>query len=215
MKFFLIILLLVFILKNLGYFFDITQKPINSDVIICMGGGHGERLKKSLELLERGFSKSSFILSSDANEKERKRKILTNNEEKKVNFLKFSKNTYEELFLLKDFAVKNNYKKILIVSSPTHSRRIDFLIKNYINLKEEKIEYKLISSEINWWNKENYYTNKKAINSIIHESLKLVYNIVKYSFINKYLTETQIEAILVIEKKILIQLNKMTIFFSK
>ena len=40
----------IFIFLNLGKFLNVTGEPVNSDVIVSLGGGDLERIKKAIEL---------------------------------------------------------------------------------------------------------------------------------------------------------------------
>lgn len=203
-----------FILITIGSFFDISTKPQKSDIIVCMGGGNGERLQKSIQLLNKNYSFVPYIISSDANEKDRKRKnsVLEKSNFANIKYLNFSKNTYEELKVIKIFMKNNNYKKVLIVSSPPHSRRINFLINNYIKFKDLNIKYTVVSSDTDWWDKNNIFKSKKAIKSIISESFKLTYNFLYYSFISKLDISQENEKLLDSYKKYFIK--KLNRFFT-
>lgn len=186
----LIIIFILFLLfyakNNLGYFYDISVSSVDKgDVIICMGGGNGKRLKKSIEIFKKINPKYHYVLSSDANQKDRDRKntILIKENFKRIKYLSFTKNTYEELKIIKDFIQKNNLNNIIFISEPTHSRRIDILIKNFYKFNELNIKYTIISYNSVWWDKNNIFKSKKSIKSIIIETTKIIYNLIYYNLI--------------------------------
>jgi len=45
--------LLVFM--NLGNFIDVTQKPVQADIIVSLGGGSGCRIQTALSLYKNGY----------------------------------------------------------------------------------------------------------------------------------------------------------------
>ena len=47
---------------NLGKWLDVTQKPVNSDLVVCLGGGTIDRVKKSIELFEKGYANKFLLL---------------------------------------------------------------------------------------------------------------------------------------------------------
>jgi putative ribosome biogenesis GTPase RsgA len=206
-------LIIYIVISNLGYFLDITTNKIKkSDVIICMGGGSGDRLRKSIQLYKLRKSEYNYILSIDANIKDRNRKnkVLIEKDFKNIEYLDFVKNTYEELLLIKRIVLKNKYKNIIIVSTPAHSRRIDLLIKMYLNFKKNNISYTLVSSDLKWWNKNNLLDNKKSIKAGISELSKITYNIIYYSLISKLnLSEESINNLDKFKKIFTSNLNKL------
>ena len=76
----------------------------------------------------------------------------------------------------------NNYKSITIVSDPYHTRRIEILA-NLFDFKKSGIELNIIGTDLNWWNKSNYYKEKKAIKAAFTELIKIPYNFIKYGLL--------------------------------
>lgn len=213
----LLTFLIFYFFKNLGNIIDITTNPIKSQIIVCMGGGKGERLKKSISLLKDGYSSNMLIISSDSNKKDRakKLKIIRNTpNSNKIVFLEFTKNTFNELTLLKKYLIDNNYNNVIIVSHPSHSRRIDLIIKNFLKYDNNKIEYALVSSGIESWNKKYYFNNKKSLNIAIHELIKINFNVIYYGIlINFDENERIIELINKYKYKFSVNLHKFLSFF--
>ncbi|MCK5536878.1 MAG: hypothetical protein KAI79_08625 [Bacteroidales bacterium] len=55
-------LLLIFVFLNSGIWIDVTEKPVKSDIIVCLGGGTIERVKKSIELLNGSYAQKDVFL---------------------------------------------------------------------------------------------------------------------------------------------------------
>ena len=55
-------LLFSFSFLNLGKWLDVTEKPQRSDIIVCLGGGTLERVKKSIELYKNGYAKHREVI---------------------------------------------------------------------------------------------------------------------------------------------------------
>lgn len=61
--FILFIIFSIFVFFNLGNFLDATEKPSQSDLLVCLGGGdHMNRTRKSAELIESNLVKSNTII---------------------------------------------------------------------------------------------------------------------------------------------------------
>jgi hypothetical protein len=202
---------IILIVLNLGFFFDITKVATKSDIILCLGGGKGDRIKKSIDLLNNNFSKNNLIYSSDDNQKDRNIKLsYLEKYNSNIIFTNFVSNTYNELFLIKKIMIENKFNSVLIVTTPPHSRRVNFLINQYVDFKSSNLTYTVVSSSPEWWNKKYYYKNNKAINFVIHEIFKLTYNLIDYS-IFKYFSfeESTLFKIDELKKTFTKKLNKL------
>lgn len=103
------------------------------------------------------------------------------------------KNTMDEMIYINNLIKNNSYKSILIVTSPTHSRRVDFLIKKF---NPELInKYTIVSSNPPWWHKNFYFLNLKAISLSFLEFFKLIHNYIKYNFLENTKLERYLDFI--------------------
>ena len=175
-----------FLFVNLGLFFDVTKKPKKTDVIVCLGGGGIERVTKSLELYLKGYSKSGKIIltgSTSLYKKENKITFLVRHgiPREKIIFLKKTYNTMNEVLALKNFLLKNNMKSAMFISDPPHSRRIMLLVNTIAKYKRSGLSCIIVSSGVQWWDKEHYYNSNKAIRFVTLELFKLPYNYLAYA----------------------------------
>jgi len=184
----LIIFIFIYLIKNLGFYFDITKEPSKADIIICLGGGNGERLQKAIKLLKKNYSKNNKIIltSKYKDEISKKHTILIENNINKKNIITTDKtsNTLEELLFAKKILDAHNYNSINIISTNAHSKRISLLIKYFIKSNNSSITYNFVGTNPDWWNKEKYYTEKKAVFFVLKEFLKIIYNLIFYTLDN-------------------------------
>ena len=65
-KFFIVLLVvfegIAFSLPYLGDMLDVTQTPYPSQLVVCLGGGTIDRVKKSVALIEQGYVSSKKLL---------------------------------------------------------------------------------------------------------------------------------------------------------
>lgn len=190
--FFLILIVLFF---NLGKFLDISQEPIKSDVIFCLGGGEKERLLKAIELYETNFSRNNIIILTGNDKKIYLENYIKNHN---INLIREinTKSTEEEVKFIKNYLTKNALSEAIIVTDAPHTRRIQYLI-NKINLTENDkyLKFHLVKTNNNWWDKKYYFLNKKAQIFVLSESLKITYSFIKYDLfvrfgLTKYFNET-------------------------
>ena len=177
---------------NLGNFVDVTQKPVQADIIVSLGGDYsGCRLKKALKLYKNGYSKSVKLIytsrdsvSKSLEESGSRRQYLLNNGVAENNIVNIDRsmisNTMEEVLFIKKYMLYHNYKSVLIVSHPQHSRRIQTLAQNIADYKSSDLNLTIVSCNPGWWNASEYYKNKTSLIVTKDEIVKLIYNFFKY-----------------------------------
>jgi len=188
-----IILILLFLFSILVFIFakttDVTQAPQKADLIVCLGGGYIERLNKGIELYKDGFADKLMFTGPGIG--------LSNNDDKigfwkipffekngipskAIIFLENLQNTYAEIKKIKEYMLEHNYKRVLIVSDPPHSKRIRYLV-NLFQYKENKLEAKIIGSDVLWWNENQYIDSFRSFWEAMKEMIGLGYYYVRYS----------------------------------
>ena len=166
--------ILIFIFLNLGKWVDVTKKPIKSDIVICLGGGTIDRVKKSIKLTEEDYVSSNKLLligESWYNQPYLKK----NYPQLSVEIDESSKNTKDEILFIQRYMKKYNYKSALIVTDPPHSRRVKLLTSILLE-EDNSIKYYIISSDVKWWNARNYYLDEHARSFVFYESMKILYH---------------------------------------
>lgn len=182
---------------NLGRFFDITVEPKKADIIVYLGGGWAERLKKSLELYKFGYSKTNKIIftgsligrlsEKDLNGFYKKKYLIKHGiPEQNIIYAENTKNTMGEVLFIKNYMLEHHYKSVIFVSDPPHSRRIMFLAKVINNYDDANLSCAVVGSDVKWWDRIHYYKNKKARSAIISEITKLVHNTIAYGVLQKF-----------------------------
>jgi len=169
-----LIMVLIFSFLNLGKWVDVTKKPIESDIVICLGGGTIDRVKKSVKLIEKGYvSTNKFLMIGESwyNQPYLKK----NYPDISVDIDETSKNTKEEVLFIKKYMKKHNYKSALIVTDPPHSRRVKLLTSILLD-EDNSIMYYMVSSDVKWWNARYYYLNTQARSFVFYESMKIFYH---------------------------------------
>jgi uncharacterized SAM-binding protein YcdF (DUF218 family) len=183
------IILGTFIILNLGNFLDISEAPKKSDVIVSLGGGDLDRVKKSLELYKKDFSTKNILILTGNNENinDPRIKYIKTNNTSKINIIETfdTKNTYEEMIFIKKFLIEKNYTSAIIVSDAPHSKRISYLLNTIKIENSSNLEFNIVSSSGQWWNKELYYKNIRARIFAALEGLKLLSSYFRYGIIEK------------------------------
>ncbi len=184
-----VILYVIFI--NLGKFFNVSQPPYKSDVIVCLGGGSGERVERTLQLYQQGYSRfqkiiltGSIEVRGNRNLRNKRQYLIDNGVPKdKILFLPKTTNTMKEMRILKHYLLDHHLQSVMIVSDPPHSRRIMFLANSIAHYRDNGLSVRVVSSHPQWWNQQEFYKNRKALSYVVAEIIKFPTNILVYMVI--------------------------------
>lgn len=173
-----------FIILNLGKFLDISEEPKKSDIIVSLGGGDLDRIKKSIDLYNKDFSTKKILILTGINDNinDPRIKYIKTINTSEINIIEIfdTKNTYEEMVFIKTFLIEKNYTSAIIVSDAPHSRRINYLLNTIKVKNSSNLEFNIVSSSAKWWNKETYYKNIRAKVFASSELIKLLFSYVRY-----------------------------------
>jgi len=169
---------------NYGKWIDATVEPVKADLVVCLGGGTVERVKKSISLVKQGYVKQDvFLLLGESWYNQPY--IRKSHPELKVEIDESPTNTKEEVLFIKKYMVENGYRNALVVTDPPHSRRVS-LLNTILSVKgDDEITFHMIGSDVKWWHKEKYYDHKHSGDQVFIESMKILYSVVVYGVLNK------------------------------
>ncbi len=174
-----LLLLCTFIFFNLGKWIDVTEKPVKSDIIVCLGGGTIDRVKKSIELLEDGYaSRQLFLLVGESWYNQDY--IAKHHPGISMVIDEAPKDTREEVLFIKQYMKDHGYKSALIVTDPPHSGRVQLLISLLSVDGDEMMTFRMIHSGVEWWDKMYYYENEQAGNFVKSEIIRIIYRYFSY-----------------------------------
>ncbi len=169
---------------NYGHWMDATQEPVKSDVIVCLGGGTPERLNRAVELYQKGYSKStSMMLVGESYDT--KEYLQTTYPQTPIVQHHAPKNTKEEVAYIKRYMLQQGYKTALVVTDPPHSRRVSVLGSVLSVEDESDLTLRMVSSEVNWWKAKSYYNDERSGETVLSESMRILYSILCYGIVEK------------------------------
>jgi uncharacterized SAM-binding protein YcdF (DUF218 family) len=122
------------LLLFLPRFLVVANEPFKADAVVVLGGdSDGSRLRRGLELVEQGWA-SRLILTSGKKEGwlrvAKKYCPDCRLEEREVTYLEGSVDTRTDAQLSLDHCRVNGWRKVLVVTSPYHSRRSRFVFND-------------------------------------------------------------------------------------
>ena len=184
------------ILTYAGNYLVLEHKPEKADLIVCLGGNNIERgLSVSdaynadlapLIYLSRPQVSDGYDVLEDKNVKypeeadllEMFLKDLKIPEKAVIRDDTYVENTFDEALLVKKEVVKRGFKSLVIITSPTHSRRAWRTYKKVFEGTDVKI-YSLPSS-YSKYNPENYWHERKYLKDVVLEYQKFLFYVLKY-----------------------------------
>lgn len=169
---------------SVGKYIDVTQKPVESDLIVCLGGGTPERVQKSIALYTEGYSKQQLLLFPGEPYANRNY-IRKHNPEIRFVLNPNAKNTADEVRFVKKYMSEHHYDSVIIVSDPPHTRRVKILTDLISVKNDEKFSYVFVSSDVLWWDRDRYWKNPRASHFVKHEILRIPYTYVYYGLLEK------------------------------
>jgi len=181
---FLLFVVLPLAFLNFGKWIDATVEPVKADIVVCLGGGTVERVKKSIALIEQGYvDKDVFLLLGESWYNQPY--IRKNHPELKVEIEEEPTSTKEEVLFIKKYMVENGYKTALVVTDPPHTRRVSILNAILSVEGDEGLAFHMIDSDVTWWHKEKYYDHLRSGKAVLNESMKILYSIVVYGILHR------------------------------
>ena len=207
------ILIFVIIFFKAGAYFDITQKYVKSDLIVCLGGGGGnKRIQKSIDLYNEEYSKEKLLLVGKSDSQ--KKYLMEYYSEIKYIIGPHYNNTAKEIQFIKKYMVENHYKSVIIVSDPPHSRRVKILTDLISVKNDENFSYTFVSSNVSWWNIDQYYQHPHALKFVFSETLKILYVYFNYGLMENLGIALNESEYLVLKKKFKVFRRDIVSFFE-
>jgi uncharacterized SAM-binding protein YcdF (DUF218 family) len=128
-----ITLLLLF----LPQFLVVTHEPVKADAVIVLGGDpDGSRLRRGVELVDQGWAPRLILVSGSKKgwlHVERRFCPDCRLEKREVVYLEGSVDTRTDARLSLEHCRKEGLQKVLVVTSPYHSRRSQFVFNDLYN----------------------------------------------------------------------------------
>lgn len=166
----------------------IQDRPEKVDVIICLGGGTGERLQKTIELYKKGYAPRVVLTVSGIRDPEfrafaidLKRQFLIHKGIPPGSIVSEfeSTGTYSEAKNIENFMTSNNLHSAIVVSDAHHMRRVSYVFKKVFDKGNDNMKVLFVPSDKKW-PEGPWWTNEESLVFVFNEVLKLGYYWVKY-----------------------------------
>lgn len=194
---FISIIALIFIFKNsilqsFSNYLIINQPLSKTEWLVILSGNAFDRCKKGAKLYQEkwvqkillvGGVKSNDVKALDLDyfESDICKINLTKHysiPDSAITVLHIGTSTFEEVQAIKDFCIKNNIKKIAIVSSSFHTRRILQVCNKF--LKPENIEFTIVPAPSSQYEENTWWQSEQGLLALQAEYIKQMYYLIKH-----------------------------------
>lgn len=183
------------ILTQLGKYLVVQHPPAKSDLIVCLAGGDVERGLATADLFAKGLASRIFIAREplpDGFETLKQKGIaypesidllmmilkgLGVPETAVIRGDQPVQSTFEEAERVGDLIKEKKFRSLILVTSPTHSRRAWLTFRQVIPDKDFRIT--VIPTPYSKFRAEDWWKTRKYVREVILEYQKLIYYKVK------------------------------------
>lgn len=186
------------LLTRLGGFLVVSHELERSDLIVCLSGRAVERGLAAADVYRGGFAPRVFIapeplpdgfealaghgievpLSIDI-----LRRILTEMEVPEESVIEAGLNagsTISEAMMVRALALEKGYSSIIVVTSPTHTRRAWWTFLHVF--EKEDVRLSMHPTSYSGFRPEDWWKTRRYIRDVVSEYQKIVFYVLKYYF---------------------------------
>jgi hypothetical protein len=164
-----------------------ASAPSKADAIVILGGGKGDRVKKSLDLYREGYARNIVLTGIKLSHAKSHQGMTDSRAEflikhqvrlEEISYLIPSENSWEEAQSTQRMMQQRGWKDVIVVSDPPHMLRLSYswgkAFRGYPK------HFTLVATEPAWWSPLTWWDNKTSAIFVLSEFLKLSYYAVSY-----------------------------------
>ena len=164
--------------------------PNEADAIVVLGGGSGDRVARSLQLLEAGYAPQLVLTGATPDgvagtpgvheiQDARADFLLRNKvQPDKIHYVFPSSNSWQEAHSTLELMQDMGWSRVIVVSDPPHMLRLAYTWRRAFRSHSQS--FILVATEPAWWNPVLWWRNQSSFTFVASEIVKLVYYVVKY-----------------------------------
>jgi uncharacterized SAM-binding protein YcdF (DUF218 family) len=189
-----------YLLRQIGHFLVLEQKPQKSDIIVVLNGRDTERSLAAVDMYKTGYGKLIVIargpkqpgcgefwkrVGKDFNSKVFFQRSVEAMGIPRDSFMQIGEgvhSTFDEAKAARTFLKEKGYKSILLVTSKWHSRRAYLTFTSVFgeNERVEEIRITCHPSKYDTFNPDAWWKNEAGAEIVLGEYLRLIYYILTF-----------------------------------
>ena len=183
------------VLTAIGQYLVVSYPPEKSDLIVCLGGNNVERGLATAEAYKMGLAPKIYIVREELPDGYRELKQRGIQYPESIDLLVMilkglgvpeeavirgdvqSRSTWEEAELVKALAERMNYKSIILITSPTHTRRTYLSFRKIMGEKEYRLF--IVPSPYSEFKPDTWWQSRRHAREVLLEYQKLLHYALK------------------------------------
>ena len=183
------------VLTAIGQYLVVSYPPEKSDLIVCLGGNNVERGLATAEAYKMGLAPKIYIVREELPDGYRELKQRGIQYPESIDLLVMilkglgvpeeavirgdvqSRSTWEEAELVKALAERMNYKSIILITSPTHTRRTYLSFRKIMGEKEYRLF--IVPSPYSEFKPDTWWQSRRHAREVLFEYQKLLHYALK------------------------------------
>ena len=184
------------ILTRVGRFLILEHPPLKSDLIVCLAGANIERGLAGADAYQRELAPHIFIAVEEPPDSyellkgkgldyprnvDLQVKLLTGLGVPQSAILISDRpvnSTIEEAAVIREVVVEKGYKSIIVITSPTHTRRAWLTFRKVFEKNDVRIL--MLSTPYSKFNPEDWWKKRRYVRAVIIEYQKLIFYFLRY-----------------------------------
>jgi uncharacterized SAM-binding protein YcdF (DUF218 family) len=183
------------VLTAIGQYLVVSYPPEKSDLIVCLGGTNVERGLATADAYKMGLAPKIYIVREELPDGYRELKQRGIDYPESIDLLVMilkglgvpegaiirgdvqSRSTWEEAELVKALVERMNYKSIILITSPTHTRRTYLTFRKIMGEKEYRLF--IVPSPYSEFKPDTWWQSRRHAREVLWEYQKLLYYTLK------------------------------------
>ena len=176
-----------FWLGQMGGWLIYQDNLATADCILVLGGGRGERVLQGVELYQKKYA-PKIMMTGEFEQvmfgptyhwalQGQKLAVSRGVPKNDVIPILTSMSTRDDATLSKTECLKHNYRSLIVVSEPFHTKRAYYTFKKAF--KGSGIKIMIYPVQDSWWTRDNWYQSEKGLLAGEEEYMKFAYYILK------------------------------------
>jgi len=179
------------ILTGLGRYLIVEHAPTRSDLMVCLSGGNPARGLKVAEIYRKGLSPRIFVAPEEKPDgfDQLVREGIEYPQSIDLLIMLLRKlgipesaiyvgrrpvtSTLDEAKLVREFVIREKVRSLILVTSPTHSRRVFLIFRNV--LEDQGVLLQMVPTPYSRFRPETWWESRKYVREVILEYQKLLF----------------------------------------
>jgi uncharacterized SAM-binding protein YcdF (DUF218 family) len=183
------------VLTAIGRYLVVSYPPEKSDLIVCLGGNNVERGLATADVYKMGLAPKIYIVREELPDGYRELKQRGIQYPESIDLMVMilqglgvpeqavikgevqSRSTWEEAELVKALAERMNYRSIILITSPAHTRRTYLTFRKIMGEKESRLF--IVPSAYSEFKPDTWWQSRRHAREVLLEYQKLLHYALK------------------------------------